>query len=251
MKLLKVLVVTAWPALGIGCDGPRHVPGPEVFSLEPIARVGSADGRLALRSILSVALSQSELPRVYVSQFGVPSLLVLSPDGDSIGSIGRSGSGPGEFRGSSVGLHLHQDTLWLSDFDGTVSLYSTGGAFLADLDLLLEPLGAFQHNPNFVGAFADGTVLLKGGLSASRMLRGELESVPLERASREGDLLGTLAQLRVAGGFFMLRFSESGGGMTGIHPMSTADMLSVDPMGRWVVVARNSDRIGRVRPFSG
>ena len=71
----------------------------EVCSLEwtltESLRIGSIDGDDALSDVIDIAIGPSG--EIYVVQAFVPSVSVFSPGGELLRTIGREGSGPGDF----------------------------------------------------------------------------------------------------------------------------------------------------------
>lgn len=188
-----------------------------------------------------MALSQGRGDTALVLQTRVPSVLVLGSGGDSLGVIGQSGSGPGEFSTPDA-VSIHADTIWISDIRGPVSRFEATGRFIDRVDPRPAPLGPFQYSPRFVGALADGTVLMQGVSNpVGREARAAVQALAYVRVNRSGSVIDTLALLSIRESGYVLEFPD-GSGVVGSHPAANPDIGAVDPEGRWIVsVAQELD----------
>lgn len=204
------------------------------LQLEPTGQYGSREGALALRSIRHLSVHPTG-ERVYLTQNGVASVLVLSDSGDSLHVLGRAGDGPGEFRVPGP-PHVWNDTVWVPDYNGPLSGFGASGEYLDALrpDQVRTPGSAIP--PAMVGFLEDGSLLLEGGINIGRAAAGDQTGVPLVRVERLGDGAQTLGQRSLEGGFLTLSL-ESGQMLVGPHPAPTWDLRCADPHGRWLVTA--------------
>lgn len=117
-----------------GIDAPQH----EAFPSEPRLEV-TGEGAVITRSVNATALE------------------VFDAAGRHLGTVGRSGDGPGEFRGV-VAHGILGDTLWAVHFPTPrVSRFRVDGTHLADAPLRLLDRGMTMSSPETV------TALLRDG----------------------------------------------------------------------------------------
>lgn len=199
-------------------------------------RYGSVDGALSLRSIRGLTLTQGNGDTVLVTQVQVPGVLLMSAAGDSLGMIGRGGSGPGEFSTPSL-PSIRADTIWIQDLRGPVLRFDARGEYIDQLALRVPPLGEFQHAPRFRAALADGSLLMAGVSNpVGPEARAVVRALAQVRVNRDGTVMDTVALLSIRESSYVLRFSD-GTGVVGGHPAANPDLGAVDPEGRWVVTA--------------
>ena len=117
--------------------------------------------------------------------------------GRAVRSIGRRGSGPGEFEGLG-GFGFLGDTLYASDHRlGRVSLFSADGGFHTTF-ILRSPL-IDDHSPPWYlpgspsSFLSDGTAMVNATMPVMLMEAGIITQVPWLRLARSGQLLDTLA----------------------------------------------------------
>ncbi|TVP54217.1 MAG: 6-bladed beta-propeller [Gemmatimonadales bacterium] len=221
--------------MGSGCMADREVESVATLDLQLEQRLGSLDGELSLQPIRGITLSQGRGDTLFVVQAQTRSVWVLSAQGDSLGAIGRFGSGPGEFTGVGS-VAVHQDTLWISDVNRVVSRFTADGQFIDQLRFPLDPLGEVESAPHFIAPLADGTLLFRSGYGPGSVAAGVLDRVANVRVNRAGEVLDTLMLQTVAGGSMAIRFAD-GARIMGLHPVDSSDRIALDPRGRWVVVA--------------
>lgn len=115
------------------CDGCRIV-------LEPIARLGSADEPLSLISLARV-VSDSEGNYYVAPTFEAGLIARYRRDGRFLGTIGRAGEGPGEFRRINGLVMAAGDTLHVFEGVRHTRLAATSGAYLGSANLPFPPRG--------------------------------------------------------------------------------------------------------------
>jgi hypothetical protein len=195
------------------------------------AQIGTVDGPVAL-SLPTGALMLGP-DTLLLAQWMVGHLLILSADGDSLGVAGRSGSGPGEFS-RPIPEAVRGDSLWILD-GRTVHLWTRSLEPVSQFTLQIDPLGEFQSAPRPVTMLADGAVLYGSQISTSAGARGQVDTIPVVRVSRDGERIDTLALHSMGGCCFVVR-SEDGPGFTGAHPANYSDRMVVDPNGEWIAI---------------
>jgi hypothetical protein len=220
-----------------GCGGDADAPRSQAdgLQLELVGRYGSLDGELALQQIRYISMDPDG-QRLYVTQNGVGSILILSAAGDSIGVLGRPGDGPGEFRGPGP-AHVWSDTVWIPNSAGPVSAFSGAGAYLRDLGPFREPLPGELRPPTFMGFLEDGSILLEGGINMNQAANGQQPTIQFMRADRSGTPLEVLGHRSLEGGFFVTA-PEERRVVIGLHPAASWDLRCLDPQGRWLVSVR-------------
>lgn len=164
----------AWPEGG----GWRVAP-------EPAVRIGALEGDEAYQLFrVSQALRLAD-GRIVVVNSGVPDIRYYDADGRHLKTVGREGSGPGEFREISRAYRLTGDSLLVVGFD-RVSVFDAAGEFVRSRP---SPV------PLITGRFGDGSFLLTGfaaGVDPYRL--GHVrDSTALIRLDRDGSSRDTIA----------------------------------------------------------
>lgn len=102
--------------------------------------------------------------RVYVVDRRLRQILVVSPEGDVVGTIGRGGQGPGEF-GRPPGLAVRGEILWVLDLNRGVQALDLDGNYLAEYPVQ-GVFRDFAFGPGGGLMFANSRVYRRGGLVA-------------------------------------------------------------------------------------
>jgi hypothetical protein len=190
-------------ALGLGLwfqpqPGPAH----------PLSRVAAERDRRfnvpdSVRSLLSfvtsiVVDSDSSL---YLADYQLGMILHLEPSGGFRRVIGRRGSGPGEFN-SVINLGLHRDSLWVMDpalVRLTLIPRKGSGALTVPFGSLAANVAASSRPQTRQGLPAavlpDGSLLIQEAVRDSNSSVGEFSHALLLRASRNLEVMDTLARL--------------------------------------------------------
>jgi len=185
---------------------------------------------------------------VYVSQWGVLNLLVLSREGDSICSIGRGGSGPGEFSGPTVpGPRWTGDTLWVADLDQTVVLFDSLGNFLDQHSLRVQPLGPNQLTPQAIAPLPRGLTLVKGSAGTARVLQGLVTDLPFARVGPDGKVIDTVTTVSESGSFMSITWPD-GSGLVGSNPFGSAPRWAVSDVDEPRIVITDPDGFSERNP---
>ena len=97
-------------------------------------RIGSVEGDCdAFGNVISLAVDDSG--RIYVADLHANTIREFSPQGECLGSVGREGSGPGEFD-MLAGIVRTRHTLWAVDASAhRLTLFDSTGAVRASLSL--------------------------------------------------------------------------------------------------------------------
>ena len=194
-RALFVLAAAALVAASRGrARAPHDDEPPARWTLDPrpAVEVGTGEGEDALFRVTSAARLADG--RIAVANAGTYQVRVFGPGGEHVATLGRRGSGPGEFQVPFwVGARADSLLVWdaalerLTVFDGrgglarTAQFPSTGGAF-----------------PSLVGAFGDGSLLMASGVdhaAAARASGAWRGRTLLLRMSAAGRLLDTLTTL--------------------------------------------------------
>jgi len=123
-----------------GCGGDRPTPSAD----EPVALVPSDTLISAASELLGGVYDLAVAPNgdVYVADYGYKHVLAVSPDGAVRRTIGREGSGPGEFERPYV-IRPGADSLWTFDAaNNVVQVFDAAGALARSYRLEAPGLGA-------------------------------------------------------------------------------------------------------------
>lgn len=231
----------------VACGPSPQEGAPIQFSLVPVAQFGSVDGALALQRVTGLSLSPGR-SRLYVSQWGVQSLLVLSREGDSISSIGRGGGGPGEFSGPTVTRpRWTGDTLWVADLDRTVVRFDSLGNFIDQRNLEVQPLGPYQLIPQIIAPLPEGMTLVKGSAGMMAVIQGRVTQLPLVRIGSNGEVIDTVSTVSESGAFMSITW-PNGSGSVGSNPFGSAPRWAVSDVQDPRIVIADLDGFSRHNP---
>ncbi|HEX6939220.1 MAG TPA: 6-bladed beta-propeller [Longimicrobiales bacterium] len=180
-RITSCLLVGVLPAIAHAQSDVRIAPEPLCkrcsVDLELVATLGSVDGPGALSGpIASIAVDSKG--RFYVADYLQSyQILVYEPNGDFLGTIGRRGDGPGEYR-HVVSVHIGDgDTLHI--FDRMAHRYTVLGP---DWNVVRTRL--------FPGAVMEATSTSKGEIVVSAQIRTpDRIGLPLHRFAGAGDSL--------------------------------------------------------------
>jgi hypothetical protein len=163
-----------------------------LWRVAPEVRAGTGDGPGALSTVSDVTMGRDG--SVYVSQPQENVVKVYDARGRYLRSIGREGSGPGEFdRPSSLGWR--GDTLWVVDTPQTrISLFLPNGRFVRSISFSrAAPLTDGRHHiPGSL--LADGSVLGMWQTPLSLIAGTPPVSVPMVRFTARGEPIALLAR---------------------------------------------------------
>lgn len=94
------------------CDDPELNSDPGAIRFVAEAQIGSVEGPVALSLPIGALMLGTDT--LLLAQLSAAHLLVLSVDGDSLGTVGRAGSGPGGFS-LPMPSAVRGDSLWIID----------------------------------------------------------------------------------------------------------------------------------------
>lgn len=131
-------------AVPVAREAASREPGVWSLSEDPTLEIGVVEGEEEYQLHRVGGSVRLDDGRIVVANTGSRELRVFGPDGDFLGSVGRDGEGPGEFRSPSRIRRLAGDTLMVWD-DGLfrISLFDAEGDFLAMAPLLPSPEDLF------------------------------------------------------------------------------------------------------------
>ena len=168
------------------------------WTVEETLRIGSIDGDVTLTEVLDLKLGPGG--EILLAQSMTPEVLVLSPEGEPIRTVGRAGDGPGEFSVSVNRLGYSGDELWVSHFTG-LEIFNENEEPLRSIRFrAVEPEQSSVFTPGFL--LADGTVVGNRQIVLTRDDRGAgffgTDPAPLMRFSPSGAVVDTIAMIERA-----------------------------------------------------
>lgn len=172
------------------------------ISAQPLVQIGAYEGDETEQLFQVQGIARLSNGRIVVANAGTDELRVYSARGEYIRSVGREGSGPGEFTDPGRLWVLAEDTLVVTDWTKTVSVFDSAGVFVGSNGFGPWPV----HD-----RFSDGSFLqlvIPPGPDA--FLPGySRPDVALIRARADGSAADTLA--RVTGDDTFRSVSDAGG----------------------------------------
>ncbi len=166
------------------------------WRIEPKASldIGSADGgEPYLFNYVETALRLGD-GTIVVANAGSGELRFFDSAGRHVRSVGRNGSGPGEFGQSSVHIWRAPNGDIVADDAGNrrVNIFDSAQTFRATVTLDLPPTGL---RPSLQGVLADGSWLVQAWVEGARSADGEWRRTSAyHRYGSDGKHLATLAQ---------------------------------------------------------
>lgn len=160
--------------------------------LDPQLRIGAIDGEAALSRVIDVTVGPDGL--LYVTQWQTPFVTVFDQGGSVVRTIGRGGSGPGEFTQAGY-VGFLGDSLWVSGRSRLASFGLDGElldhvAFRNGLDDPRLTYGPTRY-------MAGGVLVAEVSIQSSMIARGEIHRVPILVTTPQGSILDTLASAAV------------------------------------------------------
>lgn len=178
--------------------------------LEETLRIGSLDGEDALSSFSSVAVAEDGT--IYIPQITRGSVLVFSSTGELLRTIGRDGSGPGDFEFGPRIVDWVAGELWVADRSRAQSFGPDGSPreFVSFRTWIEEEASTYRPQ----APLADGSFWATRSVSPVPGA-SQPSALALRRWSRDGDPIDTVAVLDVSGARVVL---DERGGFT-LHPL--------------------------------
>ncbi|HEX8696856.1 MAG TPA: hypothetical protein VF746_30840 [Longimicrobium sp.] len=196
----------------VACEG-RSGLNPAADSVPQVAVVenasprwtGAQEWRLSEAPVVRIGLDEPALTgvagavrlgdgRIVVADRGGSALRFYGPDGRYLGSYGREGAGPGEFRTLDGLSRLEGDSLLVWDRAAArASIFDPAGTFVRSV----RPVG-IDALPSLVGVFPDGGFIVTGGIRPTRMTGASgserRDSVTLLHVGPQGELRDTVGR---------------------------------------------------------
>jgi hypothetical protein len=211
-------------------------PAPPAGAIAPAVRDTTFAVPDSVQGLLTYILSLRAGPErsFYLADSQLPFVLQLDRRGRLVRTIGRQGSGPGEFSRPTF-LGWRGDTLWVDD-QGLLRLTlfgpaGSGVSTISQYRALQLPGSRPSRTVNMVATLA---LLPDGDLLVYRPPAGA-DTMPalILRVSRAYEIRDTVARLSAAHGRFSLTFSE--GGLVRAQPFGDDPLADVSPDGRWLL----------------
>lgn len=170
-------------------EGHSQVPQ---WHLAPELRIGGLNSSDASLTEVRSVVADGE-GRIYVSQPQEGLVRVFDEHGAFVRTIGRRGSGPGEFQQlGSIGLV--GDSLYAVDLVlQRISVFRTDGSHIRTLAVTSPPLEGFRA-AGPIAILADGSIVAQPTVSPRMTASGGLR-IPVLRLSQEGEVLDTFPNL--------------------------------------------------------
>lgn len=212
--------------------------------LVPSLRIGSenAGAEYMFTEIRQVVASDSE---VFVLPAETPEIRVFDMQGRHRRTIGRRGSGPGEFDAVTA-IGLFGDTLWTLDSNlRRVTRFSSSGELLTTSRLASMSPEVGSHGKFYffypMAMLKDGSPVGFGGTTGRALAAGEVVALPLLRLPSGTVAADTIGWVPIGNEHLILRSSK--GIMYRAQPFADAPLTAYDPWnGRVLVVERYTAR---------
>jgi hypothetical protein len=234
-----LLALAAGLQLGFGwAGGSPPDPGRRTLA-RPDTTLALAD---SVQALLSFVMDLRVAPDLsfYLTDRQLPFVLHLDRTGRLIRTLGRAGTGPGEFQRPAM-LGWQGDSLWVYDLGlRRLTLFDTARAGHSTVSLLYpaRPVST-SGRPYLGGSLLPMAMLPEGGLIVWQPVPPEGSGLPAEarvfQVSREGEVLDTLA--RLPAGHSRLSFVFRDGAIHLVQPFRDDPEVDVSPDGRWLVRA--------------
>lgn len=157
------------------------------LSTTPALQIGSESGAPEVQFFRVQAIRRFDDGRILVVNAGTNDLRIYSPSGEHIRTIGREGSGPGEFRYPRDVWIIDADSLVVVDLDRASIFDSTGTFVRTEPFGVVHPRGRFEDGTYLRVVFAAGQDVFALGYSRPR--------VALLRTSLDGASTDTILDL--------------------------------------------------------
>jgi hypothetical protein len=211
------------------------VDGPERIGVVEDLRIGARNGPAALTAVTSIAVD-AKGHLVYVGQPREKLVRVFDArTGDLTGTIGRRGSGPGEFQTVSR-LSIKSDTLCVADkTQQRISLFTLNGRHIATERIVLPPLRRFGRAISAIMLGPRDLVWGEALLNMGSVAAGRTTRSPIVQMTREGELVRVVDERDVTGTMTAAAFG--GGILIFLQPFANQGHLrALAPDGSALVV---------------
>jgi hypothetical protein len=191
------------------------------------------------------AITTGATGEVYVAQPQDRAVRVYDARGVYRRTLGRRGSGPGEFQGLD-GLGWKGDSLWVSDLSQQrITFFDRTGRVLGTVRAVTPVLPGAGYPAGPAAALADGSLLANPSPSTASVQRRTATRMPLVRMTRTGAVQGGFGELDVRGQLESIRRARLS--MTFTLPIQSHSLWAVAPEGSAVVVVHRPTAASRER----
>jgi hypothetical protein len=131
---------------------------------------------------------------IAVSQWESAQVQIFSSEGRHVRTIGRQGSGPGEFR-RIARIGFKGDSLWVSDYElSRITMFSQTWEVANTFTVAGPVIEGVSVRPTIPNAMASDGSLVGEAIAADGP---QVHTVPMVRMNRSGNLVGTFGSLRI------------------------------------------------------
>ncbi len=165
------------------------------LSDRPILEIGVLEGDPEYQLYRVSGAVRLDDGRIVVANSGTSELRFYDPSGAFLISAGREGEGPGEFRGLWQIQEMVGDSLLTYDFrNRRISIFTADGRFARSFTP--QSLVGSLAFPDYVAAFADGTIMLGLESPSAEEIRSGVQRRPITYVLCDagGALIDTLGQ---------------------------------------------------------
>lgn len=165
-----------------------------------VFRLGSADGDAVFTRVMDMALGPDG--EIYVAQPQVPYVAVFSADGEPLQTIGRAGSGPGEFLSNARFIGWRGDTFFATARRKTM-FYDRDGTFVREVSFAPVVVPGSRLHPGV--PLSDGRLVPGRGVSGPFFLADSVAILSVVDDGADIDTIGfvpKLKRVRVERGYF-------------------------------------------------
>jgi hypothetical protein len=194
--------------------------------LEPVLRLGAAGGPDATVFGQVSGVEADEEGRIYVLDRQANELQIFSPEGEHLRTVGRSGSGPGEYSAANGLRWAAPDTLLVVDQSGGRYTFLTRDGDYARS--VRRELGYFGWM--FDGAILGDRVYELGIVATPDGSEAAIIGIPTGDDAARGDTIPVPRTEQPAASSFSVR--GEAGGMSMAVPFAARRVLHIDPEGR-------------------
>lgn len=203
------------------------------WSLVPELRIGAVDDPEYALTIIGSVLPGPD-GTILVSQPQEMTIRVFDREGRVVRNIGRSGDGPGEFRGLGR-MGWRGDTLYVTDYQlRRINYFLADGTALAS-----ERVATPELEPPFIPSVPNSFMRDGSGILTPAYFvgMGSVDSVPLLRLG-PGDALDTLLWMNRRNNTLSVAIGSSN--MHTTQPFTDHDIEAVAPDGSMIVIVRRN-----------
>jgi hypothetical protein len=219
-------------------------------TLEPIVEIGDLDGPNALSAVTSLVVSRDGQTVSFAQPQEHRVRVHSSTTGQFLMSLGRRGSGPGEYQAIHR-LSLRHDTLVVADkLQQRLVFFGPQGDHLRTQQIASAPLAQTRRPAAGIAMTPEGGVWGESLLNINMVANQVVSTAPVVRLEVDGTLRHIVADLPVAGSFSAAAY----GGSVSVfaQPLARWSLREIAQDGSALVVVRASPsgRDGQERSFT-